>query len=506
MTKKIEEAEIVTTIAEYSATEKGLALLRDKLKDAKYDVTTTAGMDLACKDRRECVTLRTSLEAKRKEIKAPALARCQQIDSEAKRIEAEIVALEGPINEQIKAEENRKAEIKRQKEEAEALRVTTIKERIAVITGLHLKLVNVPNSLSMREIIQTVREQVTATEAEFQEWQPMAQMAIDETLRQMEIIVADKEAAEIEEIRKANEYQRQQFELKVQGMIQEIRGWAYSCFGHDSAQLAEDHAKYAAVRFTAEECGCHLLAVENEAVCALIDIEAMIDAAKKREESERQMMEEQKRMAREKEEWQTKQDIAAAAINAENALVSSIEHSATRFEGDSVAYIQKAITSFETGAKDWDGDQRPRVIAALAAARKQMSDRLATAIDRALVAAEQKAAQDAIAAERAALDAQRREAEAAQMAKDAESLEAERIERERLAAEAQAKIDEQRRIDEERRLELEKKQQAEFVEKMKVPFNALRKIKEICENKELTALAARNQINAVADIALEGKE
>ena len=44
---------------------------------------------------------------KRKEIKAPALVRCKLIDEETKRITSELLALEVPIDEQIKAEEKR---------------------------------------------------------------------------------------------------------------------------------------------------------------------------------------------------------------------------------------------------------------------------------------------------------------------------------------------------------------------------------------------------------------
>ena len=124
--------EIKTAITEYSTTTAALATLNERLKGIVYDVTTTKGMDSAKKDRRELVVLRTSLEAKRKEIKAPALAHCKLIDDEAKRITGELLALETPINQQIKEEEARKeaermaaeqaafAEVKRKHELAQA--------------------------------------------------------------------------------------------------------------------------------------------------------------------------------------------------------------------------------------------------------------------------------------------------------------------------------------------------------------------------------------------------
>lgn len=136
MPQEKEKSNIVTTIAEYSTTAAELAKLKEKLAGAVYEVTTTAGMDTAKKDRRELVTLRTSLEAKRKEIKAPALERCKLIDEEAKRITAELLQLEQPIDAQIKAEEDRKAAIKAEKERIERERIAGIQQRIDRIRSL----------------------------------------------------------------------------------------------------------------------------------------------------------------------------------------------------------------------------------------------------------------------------------------------------------------------------------------------------------------------------------
>ena len=76
---------MTTTIQEYSATESALADLAQRFKGVVYDVTTKQGMEDAKKGRAELRTYRTDLEKMRKEIKAPALLRCNQIDSEAKR-------------------------------------------------------------------------------------------------------------------------------------------------------------------------------------------------------------------------------------------------------------------------------------------------------------------------------------------------------------------------------------------------------------------------------------
>lgn len=121
---------IDTKIAEYSPTAAALADLRQRMATVVYDVTTAKGLDVAKKDRAELRGLRTALEAKRVELKAPALEHTRLIDAEAKRLTAEIVALEAPIDAQVKAEEARREAEKQAKLEAERKRITAIQARI----------------------------------------------------------------------------------------------------------------------------------------------------------------------------------------------------------------------------------------------------------------------------------------------------------------------------------------------------------------------------------------
>ncbi len=120
-----------TGIAEYSQTEAALQTLRQQYKNTIFKVETLQGLQLAKVARREIRTYRTSLEAMRKEIKAPALDRCRLIDSEAKRIQEALLSLEAPIDEQIKTEERRKEEERRAKEEADRERIAKIELRIS---------------------------------------------------------------------------------------------------------------------------------------------------------------------------------------------------------------------------------------------------------------------------------------------------------------------------------------------------------------------------------------
>lgn len=98
-----------TMIQEYVASEAVIATLRSKYEGAKFAVDTVDGRKAALEARAEIRKWRTGLEKLRVAIKAPALQRCQQIDSEAKRITNALLALESPIEAQITAEERKAA-------------------------------------------------------------------------------------------------------------------------------------------------------------------------------------------------------------------------------------------------------------------------------------------------------------------------------------------------------------------------------------------------------------
>lgn len=128
-----------SSIAEYSPTAIALAELRNKYEAVVYDVTDSKGMVAAKAARAELRGYRVALEKTRVEIKAPALQRSRDIDSEAKRITAEIEALEDPISGQIKAEEDRKAHEKAEAERIERERVEAINARFDALKALPLQ-------------------------------------------------------------------------------------------------------------------------------------------------------------------------------------------------------------------------------------------------------------------------------------------------------------------------------------------------------------------------------
>jgi hypothetical protein len=117
----IEQVQGVLT--EFSRVEGGLAALRAKHGNTVYEVTTTAGMDAAKAARAEIREPRFAVEKVRKAAKAPLLAIGRRIDAEAARITDAILAIETPIDDQIKVEEARKVAEREAKRAAEVERL-----------------------------------------------------------------------------------------------------------------------------------------------------------------------------------------------------------------------------------------------------------------------------------------------------------------------------------------------------------------------------------------------
>lgn len=193
---------IETKIAEYSPTAAALAELRQRFGNIAFDLSTTKGDKEARAARLELVRLRTSLEAKRKELKAPALERSRLIDDEAKRITSAILELETPIDQQIQAAEQKKEAERLAKIEAERQRVATIRARIDSITSVALRAVGKPAA----EIEAKIKLLVGITIGpDYAEFQAEAEAAHADTLAKLRDMHAAALASEAEAARLAAE-------------------------------------------------------------------------------------------------------------------------------------------------------------------------------------------------------------------------------------------------------------------------------------------------------------
>ena len=226
-TEVVDRAEITggKPLVKYSATEAGLAALRKDLAGKTYDLKTVKGNDEARGDRLRRVTLRTTLEKRRKAFKEPALEYGKLIDAEAKRITAEIVALETPIDDAIRADETRRAAEKAERERIEAERVAKHQAAIATIRN-YVALANTPGMTAAKLTRGMVALQAMVFGEEFEEFAGQAEAARDEALAALEVLhgtatlrEAEAEAAErqrVENERVAAENRRIAAELAEQ--------------------------------------------------------------------------------------------------------------------------------------------------------------------------------------------------------------------------------------------------------------------------------------------------
>jgi colicin import membrane protein len=136
---------MTTAIAEYSATDAALAELRTKLSKT-YEVQTPQGLIEARKARAEVRGLRTDLEEKRKALKKPLLDQGKLIDAEAARIEGELLAIEEPIDAQIKTEEQRREALKQEAERKAQQRAANARMLCAELRGVLVNLVGEPSA------------------------------------------------------------------------------------------------------------------------------------------------------------------------------------------------------------------------------------------------------------------------------------------------------------------------------------------------------------------------
>ncbi|WP_171020174.1 DUF1351 domain-containing protein [Hydrogenophaga sp. 2FB] len=197
----IDRAEINAggVLVQYSKTEAALAALREKYTGATFDMTTTKGDKEARAARLELTTLRTGLEKRRKEFKAPALEFGKKIDAEAARITAEIEALEQPIDAQIRADETRRAAEKAERERIEAERVAVHQNRLAVIRACVGKAQGLPSARIAVGIEQV--ERMVTDAATWEEFAGEAATAQAETLAAMRSMFDAAKAREDEEAR-----------------------------------------------------------------------------------------------------------------------------------------------------------------------------------------------------------------------------------------------------------------------------------------------------------------
>lgn len=277
----VEAAPTQQRVAAYNKTEAGLAKLRDKFQGATFDLTTTKGDKEARQARKELVGMRTSLEALRKEKKAPHLAACKLLDDEAKRITNEILALEKPIDEQIRADEVRREQERAQREAEERARLEKARVRISEIQRMAAS-VMAGTSDQIRARITEVKS-IVVDEAEFGDLAGAAASTVEMVSMQLEsllstVVMREEQAEAMRKQREEHEaaLRKQQEELASQRADLERQRQEAEQAAADARRQAED------ARRQADEVLARARDLEAQAVVAAA-AQSAADAAKAEE-------------------------------------------------------------------------------------------------------------------------------------------------------------------------------------------------------------------------------
>jgi len=158
----------------FSITDAGIAELEAKFKGLTVAFGDAKGYAGLVKAIAEVRTARTDVEKRRKELKQDALDYGRKVDDAAKTITARLEAIETPLKDQKEQIDAEVARIKREKEEAERLRVAGIQSRIAAIANAPAAFA-AANTERLRQAI----EKAEAMEISIAEYEEFTQQATD---------------------------------------------------------------------------------------------------------------------------------------------------------------------------------------------------------------------------------------------------------------------------------------------------------------------------------------
>lgn len=236
-------AEVNTAVAKFDRVALGITELRTKYEGVLYEVTTAKGMAEACAARAAIRAPRYEVEKVRKECKAPILALGKEIDARAASITAQLLALEAPIDSQVKAEEERKETERKAKAEAERLRVASIQDDIANdVRGMPAAMVG----RSAADIEVTLNDVIAIeiTAERFQEFAPTAASAKQLAVGKLRTMLEQQRAHEAEVERIAAERAELERQRAEQAEANRVREAAELAAAMERQQQADvDNAK-----------------------------------------------------------------------------------------------------------------------------------------------------------------------------------------------------------------------------------------------------------------------
>ena len=298
--------EVQTAVAEFDKVAASIAELKKKYAGVVFDVRTAKGMEEAKKARSAVREPRYEIERVRKAAKAPILKLGKELDDRAKAITSEILAIESPIDEQIKNEEARKEREKQAKIEAELKRVADLQERVAELRGNQM-LTPASGSATIAEHMADL-ERIPVDES-FEEFQQQATDAKSAGIARLNDLYAAAVAHEAEQERIKAEREE----------LARLRAEEGKRLAAERERLAEEERKAKAERDAEAAKQAEALRKEREEIAKARaeEEQRQAEARAKLEEEQRLAREkqaaEEHRLAQERADLQRKQEAARRA-------------------------------------------------------------------------------------------------------------------------------------------------------------------------------------------------
>ena len=195
-----------SSLAVFDPVQSTLADLRQRYANVAFDLRTVKGNDEARKARKELVTLRASVDKIYTAWNQPLLEQQRKARELCAEVKGEILKLETPIDEQIKADERRREEERMAKEAAEAARVKAIRDRINDIFAQPAACAGLPSGEIELSIVGV--EVLIADKAFYEEFQAEAEAAADVVLTKLRSMRDAARAAEEQAERQRLEAER----------------------------------------------------------------------------------------------------------------------------------------------------------------------------------------------------------------------------------------------------------------------------------------------------------
>lgn len=312
------------------------APFREKLDAAKaeadkaeFDITTTAGMEIA-KNHRAVFRdeFRLAIEKARAERKAPILEIGRLLDGRAKEITAEVAPYEKRFDDAIKAEEQRKADIKAAKEEAERQRVAGIRARITDTQAVPAKLVGQPSAV-IADVLAQITEAEITLEA-FAEFVGEAELVKAQTVAKLQEMLSAQQQHEAEQQRLAEE--RAELDRQRAEQAERERQAAEARAAEEARLRAEREAHEAELRRQAEAQEAELAAQRAELQRQQDELNAARAEQERKEREAREATEAAEQAKREAEEAAARAEAQRAADEKAAAEAEQARRERVQFE------------------------------------------------------------------------------------------------------------------------------------------------------------------------------